>query len=92
MELYAAKVGTLGDFVKFITDDIVINQDTWYHVAGTANLSAENMDIYVDGVEKPSTKNTGGTPPTVFEDSSIPFELGSITFSTSRIYFNGTID
>lgn len=67
---------TLGYFV-FESDDVVISASTDYYVAAVFDLSAKNIDLYVDEVEVASTLFESGNVPTVFEDTAQNFYIGA---------------
>lgn len=61
--------------------------NTWYHVAGVYNASAQTLDIYVNGVLNNGTLL--GTVPTSQLNSSVNANIGR---RTGGFYFNGIID
>jgi len=82
--------GDTQNYVFFDTSQIELANNRWSHVAVVFDLSAQNIDIYVNGTEVASSKTTAGTPPTVFSDTTIPVEIGRASNPSS--YLNGTLD
>jgi concanavalin A-like lectin/glucanase superfamily protein len=61
--------------------------NTWYHVAGVYNATAQTLDIYVNGVLDNGVLN--GTVPAAQFNSSQPVNIGR---RTGGYYFQGIID
>ena len=56
-----------------VTDTDTFSYNTWIHVVGT--MTATNMSLYINGVNKVSTAKTGLSISTTAEDLSISHEL-----------------
>ncbi len=65
----------------------VLALNTWYHVAGVYNASAQTLDIYVNGVLDDGVLS--GTVPGVQFDPNTSVTLGK---RSGGFYFKGTID
>jgi chitodextrinase len=65
----------------------VLALNTWYHVAGVYNASAQTLDIYVNGVLDDGTLS--GTIPASQYDPNTNLSVGK---RSSGFYFQGTID
>ena len=67
--------------------DSPISADTWYHVAGVWDASADSVKLYLDGV----LQSTAGTTPASPGTQKI-LNLGRRSDGIDLSYFNGTID
>ena len=84
---------TLDDAIDAITNNTVFAEDIWYHIVAVINLSDQNIDLYVDGLEEASTITIVNTPPTVFANNHIPVRIGVTRNAGGWAgYFNGSID
>src|SRR6185436_15975079 len=66
----------------------ILTLNTWYHVAGVFNASAQTLDIYVNGVLDNGVLKGGVVPTAQFS----PNLNASIGKRINGYYFQGTID
>jgi len=85
--------GDTEGYVYSTTDADFISTGGWYHVAAVIDLGSEIIRLYVNGVERASTKFTVGTPPTVFADNDTPVDIGDLTGTSGRWgFWEGKMD
>ena len=81
---------TFSQALFYITDNIVLAVNNWYHVAACFNDVSNDMQIYVNGVSVPVTNNYGITTGGVFL-STANFYVGARESGTVA-NFDGLID
>lgn len=81
-----------GDATNYVLYDsgAVLSTNTWTHIVGVYDLSAQNIDIYINGAKTAATVTTSGTPPTTFGDTATPVVIGR--GMGTALYLNGTLD
>jgi len=80
------KDGATPNYALSDTDSAVISGGNWYCLAATMNLASQNIRIFLDGDEQPSTQTVVGTPPAVFDDTSQVVEVGSMKSGSANPY------
>lgn len=78
--------GSGNSTVKRTTNDVT-NINTWYHVAITADVSAKDVKIYINGSSEAITSIAANA--TSINNNSQPFQIG--VFSSTN-HFDGQID
>lgn len=78
-------IGNGTDWQDSITATPIMQNNTWYHVAGTFNKTSSK--IYINGEEKHATNFSS----TTINGSSLNLEIGMDPYARDRV-FNGTID
>ncbi len=95
LRLRIASGGAAADYKQFVTAAGVINLNTWYYVAFTANLATDTLKIYVNDNSIAGTFTSSGTF-TTFPASAMPFRTGTIIAgspgSPTYYYSNMRID
>jgi hypothetical protein len=70
----------------------IISTGTWYHVAMVFDVTADTIDLYLNGTETGYQIDSSGTVTSV-TDSSAPFSIGSRQNSgTEEKFYDGLID
>ena len=69
-----------------INSSTVLATDTWYHVVLTVSQSADEVRLYVNGVQEDANLSWNGT----LADSAAPFNIGRLNNGSQA--FNGVID
>ncbi|MDD1653889.1 MAG: hypothetical protein LUQ64_05015, partial [Methanomicrobiales archaeon] len=80
-------VGSPDAFWAYMTNDVVIQPQTWYHVAATWE-KPDTFAIYVDGTATPGTLTTHGSP-TGMRDSAKPVDIGRVRRTWPTVGFQG---
>ena len=75
------------------TNNRVAETDIWQHVAGTFDISTQELNIYINGVPVPCTLLSGSSTINSIYQSTIPLLIGnSIIRDGTSFHFNGNID
>jgi hypothetical protein len=75
-------------------DNACIPSNTWVRLTAVlTSFSPKNIDLYVNGVEVPSTQvSSGTTPPTSWPTADTPVWIGKEEFNATAYPFKGLID
>lgn len=75
------------------TNNQVLDVGNWYHVAATVDLPAQELKLYVNGIEQAGTLS-GSTWPTVFKDIAQPLDIAILRNLNAPTlqYFAGKMD
>ncbi len=78
--------------INAVTTTVVpLNQ--WIHVTGTVNLENQQMRLYINGIEQPTSLNIVNPPPSTIPNRIDPFYIGRVVLASgSGVYFQGQID
>jgi hypothetical protein len=90
---FGVYVGNIGDPARYVdTDSPVLAAGTWHHVAGTFDFDTQDIHVYVDGAEPPSSPVFSDD--TSIVDSITPVLIGSFTPANGvkRAYWDGLVD
>ncbi len=77
------------------TDNAVLSTGIWQHVAATFDLATQEIKIYVNGIEVPSTLISGASSTiTSIADSNTPVRIGTFVNSLGNFdaFWGGLID
>ncbi|MFK7806593.1 MAG: LamG-like jellyroll fold domain-containing protein [Saprospiraceae bacterium] len=76
-----------------ITNSAVLTPGVWQHVATSFDFVSQDIKIYIDGAEVPSSLGSGSVILTSINNNTTPVRLGRlINFSGSSSYFKGKMD
>lgn len=88
MQIYDSLNGTWWYYRKTIN---TFQNDTWYHIVATVDLTSGKIFIYVNGKNQPTTFSHSGGFPDSIENGNFPIEIGDACDGASY-HFNGIID
>ncbi len=92
LEFFVAQSNFAYRFIQ--TDAPALTAGAWFHVAGTFNMATQELKIYVNGVETPSTLDPASATITSIAQNTASVNIGMFVNSANQIVgiWDGLID